>query len=110
MKNMYFTGVALADDAKTCYVGKTFGNVWSVDLEKNSFSVIRDAIAGDPFNGTYFLSFADAKLWMLSEKGFISAYNPQTGEITAPIAQFDYPTRGIAFYEYAKGGIVITLK
>jgi sugar lactone lactonase YvrE len=109
-KNVYFTGVTLSPDGGTCYVGKTYGSVWSINLADKTSGKIRDDIAGNPFNGTYFLSCADKKLWILSEMGFITAYDPSTGAKSAPLAQLDYPTRGIAFYEYVKPGIVIRLR
>lgn len=110
LKNVYFTGTVLSPDAKTCYVGKTYGSVWSFDLEGNTCSTVRGDITGNPFNGTYFLSFADGKLWMLSEQGFITAYDPVTGAMSAPLVQLDYPVRGIAFYEYVKPGLAIRLR
>ena len=110
MKNMYFTGTVFDPVGNMCYVGKTYGSVWSVDLETNTYSLIRNDIAGTPFNGTYFLSIADGKLWMLSEKGFITAYDPKTGEMSAPMVHHDYPLRGIAIYECVKHGFVIRMR
>ena len=110
VKNSYFTGVALAPDAETCYIGKIYGSVWRVNLSDNTYSLIRNDLAGSPYNGTYCLSCGDGKLWITSEKGFVTAYDPVTSAMSTPLVQLDYPTRGIAFYEYTKPGFVITVR